>query len=82
MGERVNRIVGGQRGRNATVIAAILDQVGLLYYEIHFSSVTQDVFGSFIYQLEVILEDEPAVLIINNAPIHDIALPLIVPIWK
>ena len=71
LGERVNRIVGGQRGRNATVIAAISDQVGLLYYEIHFTSVTKEVFGNFIFQLEVILEDELAVLIMDNAPIHN-----------
>ena len=71
VGERVNRIVGGQRGRNATIIAAISDQVGLLYHEIHFTSVNKEVFSSFIYQMEVILEDEPAVLIMDNAPVHN-----------
>ena len=33
--------------------------------------VTKAVFESFMYQLEVILEDEPAVLIMDNAPIHN-----------
>ena len=71
VGERVNRIVGGQRGRNTTVIAAISDQVGLLYHEVHMRSVTHEVFNNFLFNVSVILDDEPAVLILDNAPCHN-----------
>ena len=36
-GERVHRAVGGQRGRNTTVIAAIAEQCGILYHETHYA---------------------------------------------
>ena len=39
MGQRVNRAVGTQRGGNTTVIAAISDQVGIFYHELHFGPV-------------------------------------------
>ena len=70
VGERSNRVVGGQRGRNVTVIAAISDQVGLLYHEVHVTSVTKDVFTNYMFNLSVILGMEPAVIILDNAPCH------------
>lgn len=69
-GERVNRIVGGQRGGNVTVIAAISDQFGLFYHEIHVGSVTSNTFNDFIASFEAILGDERPVIIMDNAPIH------------
>ena len=70
VGDRVNRIVGGQRGRNCTVIAAVSDQVGLLYHEVHMMSVTKQVFANYIFNLKIILGAEPAVIILDNAPCH------------
>lgn len=69
-GERVVRTVGGQRGGNTTLIAAISDRGGLIYSEIHTSSVTQEVFHHFLASLEVILDAEDAVVIMDNAPCH------------
>ena len=71
VGERVNRIVGGQRGRNCTVICAISDQVGVLYYEIHFGTVNKLVFNAFMNSLCTIIGDTPSVIIMDNAPIHN-----------
>lgn len=69
-GERVNRIVGGQRGGNITLIAAVSDRCGLLYYEVHTASVTKETFLNFLTSLEAILGEEEAVLILDNAPVH------------
>ena len=71
MGQRVNRIVSGQRGGNVTVITAISDQVGVLYYEVHTRSVTFDAFSSFIASLEAFVNGEDVVLIMDNAPCHN-----------
>ena len=71
MGQRVNRIVSGQRGGNVTVITAISDQVGVLYYEIHTRSVKFDTFSSFIASLEGFVNGEDVVLIMDNAPCHN-----------
>ncbi|KAG7170127.1 putative DDE superfamily endonuclease domain-containing protein 48 [Homarus americanus] len=53
-GERVHRAVGGQRGRNTTVIAAIAEHCRILYHEIHYGSVTKEVFSDFIASLAAI----------------------------
>jgi len=70
-GERVNRVVGGAKGNNVTVIVAISNQVGVLYYEIHDKSVTQATFMNFMTSLEVILEGEQVILIMDNASVHN-----------
>ncbi|XP_042229780.1 uncharacterized protein LOC121871483 [Homarus americanus] len=57
-GERVHRAVGGQRGRNKTVIAAIAEHCGILYHEIHYGSVTKEVFSDFIASLAAIIGDQ------------------------
>lgn len=70
IGQRVHRMVGNQRGRNITVIAAISDHVGLVYHEIIHGSVNRAVFIDFVTSLSVILGDERAVLLMDNAPCH------------
>ena len=71
MGQRVNRIVSGQLGGNVTVITAISDQVGVLYYEVQTRSVTFDTFSSFIASLEAFVNGKDAVLIMDSAPCHN-----------
>ena len=70
VGDRANRVVCGQRGRNMTVITAISDQVGVLYYEVVWGGVTAEVFGDFLASLGAVLGDEAAVIIMDNAPAH------------
>ena len=69
-GSRAARIVCGQRGRNMTVIMAISDRVGALYHEIVWGGVNAEVFGAFLSSLEAVLGEEPAVVIMDNAPAH------------
>ena len=71
VGHRANRIVGGQRGRNATVIAAIAERAGVLYYEVHFGRVTGDTFKQFMVSLEVVIGGCNSVVIMDNAPVHN-----------
>lgn len=70
VGTRVNRVVGGQRGRNATVIAAIADGGGVLYHEVHFGKVNGETFKQFMVSLEVIIGGSNSVIIMDNAPVH------------
>ncbi|XP_042219029.1 uncharacterized protein LOC121864144 isoform X2 [Homarus americanus] len=70
-GERVHRAVGGQRGRNTTVIAAIAEHCGILYHEIHYGSVTKEVFSDFIPSLAAIIGDARSIHVLDNAPIHN-----------
>ena len=72
VGTRVNRIIGGQRGRNATIITAIFDKPsnGILYYEIHFGKINKNIFNSFMQSLNTIIGDAKPVVIMDNAPIH------------
>ena len=69
-GERVNRVVRGQRGNNITVIVAISDSVGVLYYEIKEGGVNKDKFSDFMMSLSAVLGEEEAVVILDNAPCH------------
>lgn len=71
VGERVNRVVGGNRGRNVTVIAAISDRAGMFYHEIHTVSVTKEIFIDFMTSLVAVLGEERPVVIMDNAPIHN-----------
>ena len=70
MGDRVARIVCGQRGRNMTVLMAVSDQIGVVYYEVAWGGVNVERFRIFSENLSVVLGDEPAVLIMDNAPAH------------
>ena len=63
--------VGRQRGRNTTLIAAISDQCGILYHEIHYGSVTREIFSDFIASLSAIIADARPILVLDNAPIHN-----------
>ena len=70
VGQRVNRIVGSQRGRNVTFLVAITPDVGVLRYESFDRGVNNEDVASFIRTLSVILDEEPAVLLMDNAPSH------------
>ena len=73
VGQHVNRNVNGQIGRNITVLVAISDQVGV-YHEIVSGGVTQEISGNFLAFLTSILDNERAVLIMDNAPAHHVQL--------
>ena len=70
VGERAARVVCGQRGRNMSVIMAISDQVGVLYYEVVWGGVTAEIFSDFLTSLGAVLGDEPATVLMDNAPAH------------
>ena len=57
--------------RNATVIAAIADRTGVLYYEVHFERVSGDTLKHFMVNLEVVIEGCNSVLIMDNVPVHN-----------
>ena len=69
-GRRAARIVCGQRGENMTVILAISDRVGVIYHEIAWGGVNTERFRLYLENLAIILEEEPAVLLMDNAPAH------------
>ena len=71
LGQRVNRAVRMQGGGNAAVIAAISDQVGVFYHELHFGPVNGEIFNHFMASLEAMVGDYPVVFIVDNAPIHN-----------
>ena len=70
VGSRAARVVCGQRGSNMTVIMAISDQVGVVYHEVVWGGVTAEVYNAFLTSLGVVLGDEEAVIIMDNAPAH------------
>ena len=70
IGQRVHRMVWNNRGQNITVIAAVSNLMGLMYYEIIHASVNIEIFHDFMTSLSVILGDERAVLLMDNAPCH------------
>ena len=75
VGQRAYRIVGGQRGGNISLIAAISDGAGLVYYECHNRGVTKEIFQNFIFNLDIILGNYNPLIIMDNAPCHnDVAL--------
>ena len=72
LGERAQRIVGGQRGNNLTMIAAISDQAGLFYYEIFTTDAKQQHFVNFVTSLDVIMgENFNPYIILDNCSIHN-----------
>ncbi|KAF0287323.1 hypothetical protein FJT64_014245 [Amphibalanus amphitrite] len=56
VGERAARVVCGQRGRNMTVILAISDRVGVVYYEIVWGGVDVERFRVSLENLSVVLD--------------------------
>ena len=71
IGQRALRIVGGQRGGNITLIAAISDGAGLVYFEIHTRGVTKDIFHNFIFNLDIILGEFNPLILMDNARCHN-----------
>ena len=67
---RVWQGVCGQRGRDMTVSVAISNQVGVAYYEVGWGGLTAGVFREFLTSLGVVLGDEPATVVMDNAPAH------------
>ena len=70
IGQRVHRRVGNNRGQNISVIVAVSNFVGLVYYEISHVPVNREIFHNFMTSHSVILGDERAVLIMDNATCH------------
>lgn len=70
-GERAVRVVGGERGRNLTLIMAISPQLGLVKASFHDGGTTKAVFQEFLESLLDIV-DEPAsvIFVMDNAPCH------------
>ena len=69
-GHRAARIVCGQRGRNMTVILAISDRVGAVYHEIVWGGVDCERLRVFLENLAIVLDEEQAVIDMDNAPAH------------
>ena len=65
-----DRVIHGQRGRNANVICAISNRCGILYHEVHFGAVNKERFSSFMRTIELLLEGSNCVIIMDNAPIY------------
>ena len=70
VGERVNRIVGGQRGRNVTFLVAVTPDVGVVHFESFQRGVNQDDVAEFVTTLSTLLGEEQATLLMDNAPSH------------
>lgn len=70
VGQRVNRIVGSQRGQNVTFIVAVTPDVGVIYFEVYQRGVKHDDVAGFLVSLAAILGDERAILLLDNAPSH------------
>ncbi|KAG7165901.1 putative DDE superfamily endonuclease domain-containing protein 21 [Homarus americanus] len=66
-GERLHRAVGGQRGRNTTVIAAIAEHCGILSRNSLWFSDEGTIIG-----------DARSILVLDNAPIHN-GIPAVYP---
>ena len=71
VGLKAYRIVAGQRGGNITLIAAISDGAGLVYYEHYNGGVTKAIFQESIFNLDIILDTYNPVIIMDNAPSHN-----------
>ena len=57
-------------GGNPTFKAAISDQVGVFYHELHFGPVNREIFNNFMTSLEAMIGDFPVVFVMDNDPIH------------
>lgn len=71
VGQRANRIVGGQRGGNVSLIAAISDIAGMFYHETHTGGVNREIMLHFITNVDIILGDFHPEIIMDNAPCHN-----------
>ena len=62
VGERINRVMAFQHGRNITFLVAVTPDVGVLQHETFGPDVTRDDVAMFLTNLSTILDDEPASL--------------------
>jgi len=71
VGERAVRTVNGQRGENLTLVLAVSPQNGVEHHSFHIGGTTSAKFQEFLFALEEkIGQDNPCVLIMDNAPCH------------
>ena len=70
-GQRAVRQVLGSRGPNLNLVMAISPGTGVVYYELARGTMTSLKFQHFLDNLEVILEEQNAILIMDNAPVHN-----------
>ena len=49
---------------------AIAPQVGIVYYELQRATCNAERFGIYLDNLSIVLDDEPAFIIMDNAPAH------------
>lgn len=68
-GERAVRVVGGQRGRNFTVVFAISTRRGLIHHDIFEGGMTINRFHTFLQETSA-TSDEPLTYIYDNATCH------------
>ena len=69
-GERPMRRVRG-RSPNLNLILAVSEHVGIVYYELTRRTVNAEKFSHFLDNLEVVVAQELAFVIMDNAPIHN-----------
>ena len=70
-GQRAVRQVLGSRGPNLNLVMAISPGTGVVYHELARGTMTSLKFQHFLDNLEVILEEQNAILIMDNAPVHN-----------
>lgn len=68
-GHRAVRVVGGQRGRNFTVVFAVSNRRGLIHHDIFEGGMTGEKFKSFLENTSAFLQG-PCVYIFDNASCH------------
>lgn len=69
VGQRAVRVVGGQRGRNFTVVFAVSNRRGLINHDIFEGGMTCEKFHTFLMNTSALIED-PVTYIFDNASCH------------
>lgn len=68
-GQRAVRVVGGQRGRNFTVVFAVSNRSGLIHHDVFEGGMTAAKFNDFLEATSALLPG-PCVYIFDNASCH------------
>ena len=68
-GHRAVRVVGGQRGRNFTVVFAVSNRRGLIHHDVFEGGMTCEKFNTFLENTSALL-NEPCTYIFDNASCH------------
>ena len=68
-GHRAVRVVGGQRGRNFTVVFAVSNRRGLIHHDVFEGGMTSEKFNTFLENTSALL-NEPCTYIFDNASCH------------